>query len=288
MPSGSSRDFLQFHDLGADTLLSIIDRAQVLAAAWRDRAMPQSLADKRVAVIADDGGWRNTTAFDLGVKAMGGISVQPPIRFNVSEATGDLANYLDNWFDILVVRTRELATLHALASHATAPVVNARTRSNHPCETLGDLAYVWRKRGHLDDLKVAGVAPDANILRSWVEASIALPIRVTQVYPADWHVRDIASPRFMASTDLNVLSDADVIITDCRPDEAHDDQLGAYRISASLLAKCRSDAIFLPCPPVTRGQEVTDDAMTHPACQSTLAKAYLLHAQNALLEWIAA
>jgi len=288
MHNESSRDFLQFHDLGADTLLSIIDRAQVLAAAWNDRSMPQSLAGKRVAVIADDGGWRNTTAFDLGVKAMGGISVQPPIRFNVSEVTADLAKYLDNWFDILVVRTRELSTLRELASNAAAPVVNARTRSNHPCETLGDLAYVRRKRGHLDGLKVVGVAPDANILRSWVEASIALPIKVTQAYQADWHIRDIASPRFTASADLDALYDADVIITDCWPDGAHDDQLQKYRISASLLDKCRSDAIFLPCPPVTRGQDVTADAMSHATCQSTVAKAYLLHAQNALLEWIAA
>ncbi len=28
------------------------------------------------------------------------------------------------------------------------------------------------------------------------------------------------------------------------------------------------------------------DAMTHPACQVVPAKAFLLHAQNALLEWV--
>ena len=288
MRSEASRDFVEFHDLDADTILSIIARAQVLAAAWTHRSMPQGLAGKGVAVIADDGGWRNTTAFDLGVKAMGGICVQPPLRFNVHETTADLAGYLDNWFDILVVRTRELSTLRELAAHARAPVVNARTRSNHPCETLGDLAFVSGKRGTLEGLKVVGVAPDANILRSWVEASIALPIEVIQIYPADWHVRDIASPRFTASTDLDLLRDADVIITDCWPNETRDDQLADYRISAALLDECRRDVIFLPCPPVTRGQEVTADAMGHTACQSTAAKAFLLHAQNALLEWIAA
>ncbi|MCP3389898.1 ornithine carbamoyltransferase [Bradyrhizobium sp. CCGB12] len=288
MEKETARDFLEFHDLGAEAILSIIDRAQVLAAAWSNRAMPQRLAGKRAALITDDSGWRNTTAFDLGIQAMGGICVSAPVRFNAGEATADLAKYLDNWFDVLIVRTRELSTLRALASNAHAPVVNARTRSNHPCETLGDLAYIRSKRGHLDDLKVAGVAPDANILRSWVEASIALPINVTQIYPADRHVRDIASPRFSASTDLDALYDADVIITDCWPDGAHEDQLGPHRISASLLDKCRSDTIFLPCPPVTRGQEVTADAMSHRACQSPAAKAYLLHAQNALLEWIAA
>jgi len=287
MHQESIRDFLQFQDLGADTIRTILDRAQTLAAAWRDRAMPQNLAGKRVALIVDDGGWRNTTAFDLGIQAMGGLCVHSPVRLNAAEATADLAAYLDNWFDILVVRTRELSALRELATGAEAPVINARTRSNHPCETLGDLAYVRSKRAGLDGLKVAGVAPDANILRSWVEASIALPIQVTQIYPAQWHVRDIASPRFSASTDLDALYDAAVIITDCWLDGAQEDQLGRYRISASLLDKCRSEAIFLPCPPVTRGQEVTLDAMSHATCQSPAAKAYLLHAQNALLEWVA-
>ncbi|MBR0828396.1 ornithine carbamoyltransferase [Bradyrhizobium manausense] len=288
MHSESSRDFLQFHDLGADTILSIIERAQVLAAAWDDRVMPPSLAGKRVALIVDDGGWRNTTAFDLGIQAMGGICVRSPVRFNAAETTADLARYLDNWFDVLVVRTRELSALRELASSAVAPVVNARTRSNHPCETLGDLAHVWSKRTRLDGLKIVGVSPSANILRSWVEASIALPLQVTQVYPKDWHIKDIASANFIASTNLDALFDADVIITDCWPDGAHADQLLNYQVSASLLERCRPDVMFLPCPPVTRGQEVSEDAMSHPACQSPAAKAYLLHAQNALLEWIAA
>lgn len=286
MPVEARRDFVQFHDLDADTILSIVGRAQALAAAWEDRAMPQSLAGKRVALIADDSGWRNTTAFDLGVRAMGGVCVQSPIRFNVHETTADIAGYLDNWFDILIVRTRELSALRELASIAKAPVVNARTQSNHPCETLGDLAYVCGRRGTLDGLKVVGVAPDANILRSWVEASLSLPIRVAQLYPEDWQIKDVASPSFSASTSLDALFDADVIITDCWPDGARADQLVEYQISASLLDRCRPDVIFLPCPPVSRGKEVSADAMGHSACQSTAAKAYLLHAQNALLEWL--
>jgi len=284
----SSKDFLEFHGLPKEIILSLIGRAQSLATAWDDRSMPQSLSGKRVALIADDSGWRNTTAFDLGVQAMGGICVQSPIRFNASEATADLARYLDNWFDILVVRTKELSALKELASIAKAAVVNARTRSNHPCETLGDLAYIQSKRGTLEGMRVVGVAPDANIFRSWVEASISMPIQVRQVCPENWHVKDVSllSPNFAATTDLAELLDADVIVTDSWPNEANEQQMLEYQISTSVLEKCRPDVIFLPCPPVSRGKEVTADAMRHPACQSVAAKAYLLHAQNALLEWV--
>lgn len=288
--TGSARNFLEFHDIPETGLRSIIARAGELAKAWDERVMPQSLEGKRVALIVDDGGWRNTTAFDLGIQAMGGICVHVPISFNTREETGDLAGYLGNWFDMLVIRTREFATLEAVAAASPVPVINARTRSNHPCETLGDLAYIKSRRGTIDRLKVVGVAADANILRSWVEASIVLPIEVVQVYPERWHVRDNAllNGRFRAGVDMGELLDADVVITDSWPGDVTADALAGYQIGTDVLDRLREDAIFLPCPPVTRGQEVTAEAMEHPLCRSRAAKAFLLHAQNALMEWVTA
>ncbi|RUM09278.1 ornithine carbamoyltransferase [Rhizobium chutanense] len=288
--TGSARNFLEFHDVPEAGLRSIIARAGELAKAWDERTMPQSLAGKRIGLIADDGGWRNTSAFDLGIQAMGGICVHVPIGFNVREETGDLAGYLGNWFDMLVIRTKELATLKAVAAASPVPVINARTRSNHPCETLGDLAYIESRRGSIDGLKVVGVAADANILRSWVEASIGLPIEVVQVFPKRWHITDAAllNRRFRVSTDIGELLGADIVITDSWPDDATSEVLASYRIGADLLDRLSEDAIFLPCPPVRRGEEVAAEAMEHPLCQSRAAKAFLLHAQNALMEWVVA
>ncbi|AXA39914.1 ornithine carbamoyltransferase [Rhizobium leguminosarum] len=288
--TGSARNFLEFHDIPEAGLRSIVARAGELAEAWDERAMPQSLAGKRVALIVDDGGWRNTTAFDLGIQAMGGICVHVQIAFNTREETGDLSGYLGNWFDMLVIRTKELATLKAVAAASPVPVINARTRSNHPCETLGDLAYIKSRRGSIDGLKVVGVAADANILRSWAEASIVLPIEVVQVYPERWHICDAAlfNGRFRVSSDMGELSDADIVITDSWPGDGPSDALAGYRIGTDVLDRLREDAIFLPCPPVTRGQEVTAAAMEHPRCLSRAAKTFLLHAQNALMEWVVA
>ena len=282
-----NRDFLEFHSLPIEVIFAVIDRAGKLAAHWHGRTMPQSLLGKRIGIIVDDTGWRNTTAFDLGAKAMGGICVQTPISFNVRETTVDIAGYLDNWFDLLIIRTKELATLQEVASVADAPVINARTKTNHPCETLGDLAYVQSVRGTLDGLKVVGVAADANIFRSWVEASKIMPIHVTQVYPERWHVTDpnLLNQNFRTSTDIRDLLDADVIVTDSWPSDGTESELLPFQVSASLLDRGRKNVIFLPCPPVARGEEVTSDAMMHRACQSRQAKSFLLHAQNALMEW---
>lgn len=283
----TKKSFLEFHQLDADTLNAIIARAEELARAWSLRTMPQCLAGKRLAVIADDTGWRNTTAFDLGIQAMGGLNIQPP-SISMFAKQQPIWPAISTTGSIFSSSARGLETLRELDACSKASVINARTTSNHPCETLGDLSYIKRQRGYLEGLKVVCVAPDANILRSWVEASIALPIDVVQVYPQQWHVCEerLLNERFRVSTDMQELLDADVIITDSWVGDGDPEHLKPFRITASLLDQLKTEAIFLPCPPVERGEEVSDDAMKHALCQSQAAKAYLLHAQNALLEWV--
>ncbi|TLX12379.1 hypothetical protein [Rhizobium sp. MHM7A] len=60
-----------------NTINAIIDKADQLAKHWVDRTMPQSLHGKRLGIVVDDTGWRYTAAFDVSVKAMGGMSVLP-------------------------------------------------------------------------------------------------------------------------------------------------------------------------------------------------------------------
>lgn len=279
-----SRGLLTLDGLAPEVVLALLARAQEMASGWAARRMPQVLAGRRVALIVDDGGWRNTTAFELGITAMGGQCVRAPVTLGGREAVADLAAYLDNWVDGVVIRSPELAAIAALAAAARAPVINARTRVNHSCETLGDLAYLFARHGGLRPMKVAVVAPAANILGSWIEAAAVLPVEVVQIYPTAWHaISDV--PRFRVATDMGELADAAVVVTDRWPDNGAAERLLPYQVTSAVLDAIRPDASFLPCPPVTRGQEVTAAAMTHRRCDVVAAKAFLLHAQNALLEW---
>ena len=56
-----------------------------------------------------------------------------------------------------------------------------------------------------------------------------------------------------------------------------------YQITAERLRQAADDVLFLPCPPVTRGEKVSEDATTYLGHHVYGAKAYLLHAQNAVL-----
>lgn len=292
-------DFLRVGDRSGSEIDRLLTRADEMRGAWMARMPPQWCAGRRVAFIWDGEGFRNRAAFELGVAEAGGIGVEIPGALGEREAIADLAGYLDNWFDAIVVRTPSFDGLNELAACAEAPVVNARTFHNHPCEILGDLAFVHHLRGTVNDLKVVFAGEATNLCRSWCEAAAVLDIEVVQACPEGYEVEPSwlasLSPTLPARVSVcraldEAIADADVVYTDCwpAPDESHDRAeiaraFGPLRVTAELLALAPRHALFLPCPPVTRGEEVSGEAMDDPRCRVIEAKAWLLHAQNALL-----
>ncbi|MCG6121558.1 MAG: ornithine carbamoyltransferase [Microvirga sp.] len=281
--NGETRSLLRLNDLSSERLDTLLERALVLAARWEARDMPQTLAGARLGLIVEERGWRNPVAMALGARAMGALVETLPAGMTASDPSGDLGPYLANWFDALAVRAPDLDWLETLAGAFPGPVLNLRTRANHPFEILGDLAFLRASGRDLKGLRVAVVAPRGNILASWVEASQALGIAVTQVFDRAFHLA--APPGLVACThEMAALSEADVIVTDCWPREEPARAFAAFRVTGAILDRCRADVVFIPCPPVTRGEEVDGDAMLHPRQSAWRAKAFLMHVQLAFLE----
>src|SRR5262245_45650964 len=203
-----------------------------------------------------------------------------------------------NGFSMLIIRAKRHEDLTKVANQVDIPVINARTNHNHPCEIVGDLQYIRRERGSLDALNVAFVGEASNLCMSWFEAATRLPISVTQIAPRGYEIdsKVLSQMQRAARGTLSVCNDlqsqigrhTDVIYTDCWPKTGGDVAATflPYQIDNAVLDKMNVDGFFLPCPPVTRGQEVSHDAMKSPLCQNYAAKAFLLHAQNAIMEFL--
>lgn len=111
--------------------------------------------------------------------------------------------------------------------HRTPPrVINARTDYNHPCEILGDLAYIRARKGRVAGIKVAFVGEATNLCHPWFEAAVRLPIQVVQISPEGYQVDPalLAELSHNAVGELSVmddlktgLQDADVIYTEGIP-----------------------------------------------------------------------
>ncbi len=291
-------NFLKVDDFIEEEVYGILDRADALEDRWNRNRMPRSLEDKKIALWFYGHGFRNRVAFEIGARAMGANVSFIPGELGVHEPIEDVGSYLRNWFDMLVIRCQRHADLERVARDAGAPVINARTSFNHPCEILGDLQYIRRKRGSLDGLKVVFAGETTNLCMSWFEAARVLPIRVVQAGPAEY----LASPNVVKAMNEGargaiettvefpspVDAETDVLYTDCWPrsgDKARIRELFLpYRITRKTVERMHPKGFFMPCPPVTRGEELSDDSLSDARFCDYEAKEYLLHAQNAIME----
>ncbi|MEZ4671824.1 MAG: ornithine carbamoyltransferase [Anaerolineae bacterium] len=297
------RHFLSLLDYSRDELIHLLDRADALRDLWLLHTMPQCLDGQQVGLWFYGQGFRNRLAFEIGAKAMGGQVSYVPGELGVHEPLEDVGHYLANWYDLLVVRTARHEDLYTLAASTPVPVINARTNSSHPCEIMGDLQFIRQRRGSLDGLKMVFVGEVTNLCMSWFEAAVRFPIHIIQVAPDGYQAADAVLRRMndgalgeiAVSADLDAaLTGVDLIYTDCWPkvnDTLSKDRIRElflpYQITAAHVARLHEAAMFLPCPPVTRGEEVSAEAMQSRLCLNYAAKDNLLHAQNAIMELLA-
>jgi ornithine carbamoyltransferase len=164
---------------------------------------------------------------------------------------------------------------------------------------MGDLQYIRRKRKSLDNLKVVFVGECTNLCMSWFEAARVLPIEIIQVAPKQYllnaeavksiNATSVGSVSVSDTFEGSISSTTDVLYTDCWLKDGNRETIrqlfSNYQITEDLVNKINSDGFFLPCPPVTRGEEVSAEAVRNPRCCDYEAKEYLLHAQNAIMEY---
>jgi ornithine carbamoyltransferase len=296
------KHFISLLDYSTADLYKIMDRADYLARAWRENRMPDSLKNRQVGLWFYGNGFRNRLAFEIGLRSMGASVSYIPGELGRNEPLEDIAPFLGNWYSLLVIRAKRHEDLLYLAGSSPIPVINARTDFGHPCEIMGDLQYIRQHRGSLDELKVVFVGEVTNLCRSWFEAAVRFPIHIIQIAPEGYEAGDelLKSLNTEAKGSITVshmleenITAADLIYTDCWPkadNETDQENIRAlflpYQITGSHLLQLHSSALFLPCPPVTRGQEVSPDAMDSEKCMNFKAKENLLHTQNAIAEML--
>jgi ornithine carbamoyltransferase len=293
------KNFLHLNDFDRTVIHQILDRADLLREKWKLNQMPQSLKGKKLALWFWGQGFRNRVAFEIGARSMGADVSFIPGELAVHEPLEDITHYLNNWFSLLVIRCRSHDHLKKVAEDAHVPVINARTSYNHPCEIMGDLQYIRRVRGSLDGLKVVFVGEVTNLCMSWFEAARVLPIEVIQVGPRQVLLNDEAVTSINSTSagrvsvsdtfDGCISAATDVLYTDCWPKEGDREtvrqQFSPYQITEELVDRIDQHGFFLPCPPITRGQEASAGSASHPRCCDYAAKECLLHAQNAIMEY---
>jgi ornithine carbamoyltransferase len=305
-----TRHFLRDDDLTAK------EQAEVLALAAELKAEPFSRrpleGPQVVSVLFDKPTLRTQLSFEGAVAQLGGhpLVVDGNLaQVGTRESIADVARVLGRQSAAIVWRTYGQERIEELAAHAGVPVVNALTDDFHPCQVLADLLTVTEHKGELAGLTVAYVGDGANNMsHSYLLGCALAGIHVRVGTPVNHQPRAdiLARAQELASEQggsVTVVPDAtaavdgaDVVITDTWVSMGMEGEKGErqgesspfapYAVTPALMARARSDAVFLHCLPAYRGLEVAAEVIDGSQSVVWDEAENRLHAQKALLAFL--
>jgi hypothetical protein len=181
------RHILSILDLTAAEIQEIFavtkDLKTKLTAGIREPLLPGRVA----ALLFEKPSLRTRVSFETAMIHLGGGSLflGEDVGWGQRESAADFARVISQYIDVIVCRAKSHKKVAELAQHATCPVINGLTDTDHPCQALADLFTLEELHGKLAGKKVAFVGDANNVARSLAEArdrlcdcgSPRLPIR---------------------------------------------------------------------------------------------------------------
>ena len=303
-----TRHFLKDDDITSKEQAEILNLALELKAApfsHRPFDGPQT-----VALIFDKTSTRTRVSFAVGVADLGGVPLvidSQSSQMGGKESVADTARVLERQVAAIVWRTYAQSGLEEMAANSKVPVVNSLSDDYHPCQLLADLLTIKEHKGSLAGLKIAYIGDAANnMANSYLIACAMAGMHVALAAPAGYSADAaiVARAASIAATTGGSVStftnpndavdDADVVTTDTwismgqeSEKQKRIDDFSGYTIDSDLMAKTKSDAIFLHCLPAYRGYEVSAEVIDGPQSVIWDEAENRLHAQKALLVWLA-
>jgi len=287
------RHFLKGDELSAAQLGAVLDRALELKAAPHASSV---LERRTMALLFEQPSTRTRTSMEAGVFELGGhpmVLRSAELQLSRGESIRDTALVLSRHAAAIGLRTGSDEQLAALARHATVPVVNLLSPSDHPCQALADLLTLREAFGELEGLKVAYVGDGTNVARSLAVVGGLAGVDVAVAAPAGYQLDPAAAAGATLTDDPHeAVAGANAVYTDVWVSMA-DDAAGAaarrealrpYAIDDALLARAAPGAIALHCLPAHPGEEITEAVLYGERQRIWDQAENRRHAQKALIE----
>lgn len=290
------------------------EQAEILELALEVKTSPYKFrpfeGPKTVALIFDKTSTRTRVSFTVGVADLGGnpmVIDTGSSQMGGKESVSDTARVLERQVAAIVWRTYAQSGLDEMAANSSVSVINSLSDDYHPCQILADLLTIKEHKRTLAGLSIAYVGDAANnmansYLLGCAMAGMHVRIGAPAAYSPDVNIvrraEEIASKTggsvqvFESAREAVVGSD--VVTTDTwisMGQEAEKQErinaFSGYTIDADLMSQAKKDAIFLHCLPAYRGYEVSADVIDGPQSVIWDEAENRLHAQKALMIWLA-
>jgi ornithine carbamoyltransferase len=244
-------------------------------------------------------------SFDIAVKQLGGSSIilnPDGIHYGKGEETlKDTAKVLTEYVDIVMLRTSSHKNLEEFGKYLDIPIINGLSDIGHPCQIMSDILTYEESNGSIVDKTVTWLGDgNNNMSNSLIEAAgkfnFKLRIACPKKYSPNkmilsWAKKNKVSLMITSRPDEAVkgsdciMTDKWVSMNDKVNKKAKKKILKPFQVNRKLMSKANSDAIFMHCLPVGRGEEVADEVIDGK--QSVVWRQALnrVHAQKSIIKW---
>jgi ornithine carbamoyltransferase len=300
------RHLLTLFDIDQTELLSILDLAEQVKRLFKRGTRPSWLSGHVLAMIFEKPSLRTRVSFEAGIGQLGGASMYlgADVGWQKRESIADFTQVLAEYVDFVVCRTKSHKLVEEMAGFNCLPVINGLTDSAHPCQALGDLLTIRESCGNFAGKTVTFVGDGNNVASSLAMACAMVGMSFRLLGPSAYFIKDdiiqnilTAYPQaqIMQSDQPNqTLPAADFVYTDVwtsMGQEAESAQraqaFAPFQLSEKLLSQAPSHCKIMHCLPARRGEEITSGVIDSPNSMIIPQAGNRMHAQKALLIWMA-
>ena len=297
------RHFLTLKDLSAAELAALIQRAIVLKAMHKDGKVYEPLKNKVLAMIFEKSSTRTRVSFESAMIQFGGGSIflsPNDTQLGRGEPIEDSARVISSMVDMVMIRTFEHEKAKQFSQFSSVPVINALTDDYHPCQLLADMQTYVEHRGSIQGKTVTWVGDGNNMCHSYINAAEQFNFNLNIATPKGYEPNEaiVASSSAKVTSFSNVNDAAyqsDLIVTDVWASMGQEEEqkkreaaFAAFHVNKAVMSLANKDALFMHCLPAHRGEEVCEQVIDGPQSVVWDEAENRLHAQKALLEFLAA
>ncbi len=304
------KNFINISDLSSQELRLIIDEAKSrkLGRKNLNKSAPDEdkpFEGKSMAMIFEKPSTRTRMSFDIAVKQLGGnsMTLNPDgIHYGKGDETlKDTAKVLTEYVDIVMLRTSSHKNLEEFGKYLRIPIINGLSDESHPCQIMSDIFTFEETKGSIQNKTISWLGDgNNNMSNSLIEAagkfSFTLKIGCPKKYMPNKKILNWAKknkvnliieqkPEEAVKGADCVMTDKWVSMNDKVNKKSKKKHLKKYQVNKKLMKQAKSDAIFMHCLPVGRGEEVTDEIIDGK--QSVVWRQALnrVHVQKSIINW---
>lgn len=300
------RDLLSITDLSPKEIEQLLyDAARLKKSPFK----PGALRGKTVALVFEKPSTRTLVSFASGIQALGGFPLvlqSDALQWKRGESIPDMARVMTRYVHALMIRARQHKDVQEFARHASVPVINGLTDTEHPCQILADLMTLWERTGRklssLRKLKIVFLGDSNNVSHSWLLVSGMMGLQFVLACPNGYDpdpevLRKAKQLAVKSGGQIAVVHDpqvacsgADVLYTDVwtsmgqeSEEQKRREVFRGFQVNSALLRMAKPTAVVLHCLPAKRGEEITEEVIEGPHSIVFDQAENRMHIQKAIL-----